>query len=204
LKTSEKEPTPWLPSFLATPRKLGMWLFIAADGTIYLAIVAAYEHSRVAGAHWPRPLTWWPSGTASIVMTAAVLLGSGAFFKASQPSSDVRCSRAARWVALAAISGLIFDILQVKLWTAVERNGIGLAHDAWGTPLFGGFFFVLTGLNSIHVTAGSVYSAVLACKADLRLSEAGAWETAAAYWWFVTAMWIVTFVLIVLPSIRPS
>jgi hypothetical protein len=122
LKEYEKhQPPTFVSSFLATPRKLGMWLLTATDGTVYLAMVAACE----------------------------------------------------------------------------------VTHNPWGTALFSALFFLLAGLVSIQVTAGSVYSVVMACKIK-RQADAGSLETAIVYWCFATATWPVTFFLLILPSIGPS
>ena len=189
-----------LPSLLSEPKKLGMWLFIAADGTVFLTILAAYAYLRLAGGRWPQVLTWGRGGADAAVMTACLLAGSVALSYASRRIRAGSFPAAARWTAVAAVLGLIFAFLQWELWTTMEGKGVGLTHDLRGTSLFGSFFFVLTGLNLVHVAAGSLAAGITAVSIARRSAGADAIETTALYWKFLGAAWLAIFAIVVLPS----
>lgn len=177
-----------------------MWLFVAADGVFFLAMLAAYGRLRAPAGPWPRPLPWWPGGVLAVLMTACLLAGSAAFFMAAR----VRTRTAAGpWIAVAAVSGVIFDALELKLWIVMRSEGVHLVRNPWGTPLFGAFLFVLTGWSFIHVSIGILYSSVVARGVLRQRTNTEEIETAALYWYFVSATWLALFVLLVLPSIRP-
>ena len=56
-------------------KKLGMWLFIAADTLTFSACLIAYSYVRLASPEWPRPFEW-SSIVNAIVMTACLLSSS--------------------------------------------------------------------------------------------------------------------------------
>jgi heme/copper-type cytochrome/quinol oxidase subunit 3 len=199
----EDQPFSGLRAFSANPGKLGMCLIIAADATVYLAILAAYAHLRAMGVHWPRPLTWWPSGALAISMSFSLSTGAAAVLAASRQSRRGRPAKAARWMAISVISGLVFDALQLKLWATVKGQGATLTHNPWGTPLFGAYLLVLTSLICTHVTVGVFYSGFVARKVSVQKANAASVETAALYWYSVTGMWFAAFAFVILPSMRP-
>jgi cytochrome c oxidase subunit 3 len=110
-----------------------------------------------------------------------------------------KCDKAARWLAVAAVGGLLFGIAQWERWSDMIHRGAGLDHNPWGTPLFGASFFTLTGFHLIHVVVGIFYMTGLALRAARRRVRAEDVETGALYWQFVVVMWLVIFVTFVLP-----
>jgi cytochrome c oxidase subunit 3 len=177
-----------------------MKLLLTASGTVYFALLAAYGDLRLGGSPWPRSLTWWPWGAWAALMTSALVAAGVTWNQALRTLRQGKTAAVAQWVAGAILAAASFELFQVKFWIAETRAGLGLARNSQGNPLFGAFFFLLTGFVSLHVIAGIFYSLFVARKIALRHADAATAELAVLYWQFVASLWLITFFLLILPS----
>ena len=70
------------------------------------------------------------------------------------------------------------------------------------TPLFGGTFFLITGLHMTHVLIGVVYLAIIARGFGNGKFDAEDVEVSGLYWHFVDLVWMFVFPMIYLLSTK--
>ena len=181
-------------------KKLGMWLFIASDSLTFTALLIAYSYVRVASPNWPTPFQVWPSITMATIMTVLLLSSSLTMVMAVAASRRGDRGGTVRFVLLTMLGGLGFIVLHLNEWMGLIREGVRLSANPWGTPLFGGTFFTLTGLHMAHVASGVIYlGAVAAGFARGRFTEEHV-EISGLYWHFVDLVWMFIFPLVYLLS----
>jgi cytochrome c oxidase subunit 3 len=67
--------------------------------------------------------------------------------------------------------------------------------------MFGGTFFVLTGMHMLHVLCGVVVLGVIAARLRAGRSDAESVEVSGLYWHFVDLVWMFLFPLVYLLSV---
>ena len=181
-------------------KKLGMWLFIISDSLTFSALLVTYSYVRVAN-EWPTPFHFFPSIVFSTVMTLVLLTSSLTMVYAVSAAHHDARRKAVRWILATAICGSLFVVLHGYEWMHLMRDeGMYPWANQWGTPLFGGTFFLITGLHMFHVITGVAYLVIVALG-----YRRGKWlpedvEVAGLYWHFVDLVWMFVFPLIYLLS----
>ena len=173
--------------FAMPSKKLAMWLFMMADLMTLIACLAAYAFLRNATPDWPRPL----HGVGRISVMTVIMLSSSlvmlmglvAAKKGDKPS-------AFRWMMLAALGGVIFVVLHVMDWTEMMNQGVGLLHNPWGPPAFGGAFFVITGFSLLHISVATIALAIIAVRYRGGRYNADDVEIINLFWQFVGLAWL--------------
>lgn len=166
--------------------KLGMWVFLVTDAMSFGGLLTAYGTLRAGAAAWPRPGAWLDVPVAAIM--TFVLLGSSVTMALAADADVAGRARAARGFVAATIAlGLLFLGGQAFEYATLARHGVGFARD-----LSASTFFVCTGWHGLHVAIGVGW---LAGKA---LGARGRLETAALFWHFLDAMWILIFTVMYL------
>ena len=183
-------------------KKLGMWLFIVSDAITFSAILIAYSYVRVASQVWLRPFQFSPSIINATVMTFVLLTSSVTMVLAVRAAKLGIRKRAAGWLFATLMGGVLFDILHLREWFGLIREGVTLWSNPWGTPLFGATFFGLTGLHMTHVTIGVFYLAVVAVGTARGKFTSDDVEVSGLYWHFVDLVWMFIFPLVYLLSAR--
>ncbi len=183
-------------------KKLGMWLFIVSDALTFSAILIGYSYLRVATPQWPTPFHLWPSIAFSSLMTFCLLsssltmvLGVNAAQRNDRPGTI-------RWILFTILGGAAFIVLHLKEWNDLIHEGVTLASNPWGVPLFGATFFGITGLHMFHVFTGVLYLAAMAIGVARGRFTAEHVEVCGLYWHFVDLVWMFVFPLIYLLSVR--
>jgi cytochrome c oxidase subunit 3 len=179
-------------------RRLGMWLFVIADGLTFASILLAYAYLRIGTSNWPLVFHVVPSLLLGALMTLVLLASSAAMFRAVSAirRRDITASR--RWVICAVACGLVFAFLHAHEWNVLIRAGVTPFDNPWGVPLFGATFFTITGFHLTHVVAGVLYLTIVAAR--MRTLRSDDVEAAALYWHFVDVVWWFIFPLIYLMS----
>lgn len=193
------------PNLEASPfpvgsRKLAMWLFIVSDSLTFSALLISYSYLRLANPGWPAPFRLWPSIAVGAIMTAVLLTSSLTMALGVAAAREGRRAVAARWLYITAASGAGFVLLHLTEWSSLLAHGVTPFGNAWGVPLFGATFYVLTGLHMLHVTVGVLYL----CGVALRFGRGGLGapdvEVSGLYWHFVDLVWMFIFPLVYLMS----
>lgn len=181
-------------------KKLGMWLFLVSDALTFAALLISYAYLRIAG-DWPRPFEFSPAIVFSSVMTLVLLSSSltMVFGVAAAHAGDRKS--AAKWIYLTALGGAAFVGLHLTEWNHLIHDGVTPFENPWGAPLFGGTFFLITGLHMTHVVIGVVYLAAVGLGFSGGKFDAEDVEVAGLYWHFVDLVWMFVFPLIYLLSV---
>jgi len=189
--------------FAVGHKKLGMWLFIVSDALTFAALLMAYSYVRVAN-EWPQPFEFYPAIIFSSVMTLVLLSSSLTMVFGVAAAHDGDRKAAAKWVWYTAFFGLLFVALHSYEWSHLIHDGVTPFANPYGTPLFGGTFFLITGLHMTHVLIGVVYLAIIASGFSKGKFDAEDVEVSGLYWHFVDLVWMFVFPMIYLLSTKVS
>lgn len=188
-----------IPRARLEPARLGVWLFLVSEAMLFAGLLAAFVVLRTGSATFGGPGDALSLATGAAA-TAVLVLSSICLARAT--SASVRAEgrgRAATWILIALLLGLVFLAVQALEWRHLIASGVHVR-----TNLFWSSFFVLTGVHGLHVAGGLAWNAVAWRRA--RATDSGApsarasddlfVDLAATYWHFVDAVWLVLFALL--------
>ena len=175
------------PAFSVPAKKMAMWLFIIADTATFAGCLVAYGFTRNATPDWPRPFH-------SIVnvasMTFILLTSSLTMLIAIREAEQGKKDKAFRWMIITALLGVLFAFLHIREWLELIDKGLTLFHNPYGTPMFGGFFFSVTGLHLTHVIGGVIALIAVGIRYRGGRYNAADIEITGLYWHFVDLVWM--------------
>ena len=154
------------------PRSVGLWVFMAVVGTLFMLFLAAYAMRMDQARDWTRlPLPWQLGLSTALLVAGSLLLARAA-------------SRGER-VALvgAGVAAMAFVASQLWAWQALADARISLV----GNPA-ASFFYLLTAMHGLHVAGG-----LIAWLRVLRRPAAERVALLARYWHFLLVLWLVLF-----------
>ena len=84
--------------------------------------------------------------------------------------------------------------MQAYEWSTLIHEGVRLTENPWGAPLFGAYFFLITGFHGTHVLIGLIILLLtaLGAKKSTTVDPNGV-EVAGLYWHFVDLVWVFIF-----------
>ncbi len=178
-----------------------MWLFLAGDAMSFGTLLAGYAIMRAASTNWPNP-----SGVLGIGLTAfmtfLLICSSLTMVKALESLKNRDGAKFKNFMLLTILGGVIFLGLQVYEWNKlINHEGLGLAENPFGAPLFGTTFFMITGFHGMHVTSGVIYLTAILVSAGKRGYSPDCYnmvENVGLYWHFVDLVWILVFTFLYL------
>ena len=202
--------------------KLYMWIFLLSDAFTFSGLLIAYGTLRHRFADiWPKPnevFTHFPFIEHHIplayvgLMTFILIMSSVTMVLAVEAGHRSSKKEVAIWMFLTIIGGFMFLGSQAWEWfhfiTGTEHgrvldngtifHGANLVMNEYGkTPLFGDFFFFITGFHGFHVFSGVcinilIFVNVLNGLYDKR-GHYEQVEKAGLYWHFVDLVWVFVF-----------
>ncbi|MBI1357880.1 MAG: cytochrome oxidase subunit III [Acidobacteria bacterium] len=184
-------------------KKLGMWLFLISDALTFATLLICYSYLRIAN-EWPHAFEFSPGILFSSLMTLILLSSSLTMVFGVAAAHDGDRNAARLWTLLTALGGAAFVGLHLTEWNHLIHEGVTPFENPWGVPLFGGFFFLITGLHMTHVVIGVGYLLVVALGFGGGKFAAEDVEVAGLYWHFVDLVWMFVFPLIYLLSVAPG
>jgi heme/copper-type cytochrome/quinol oxidase subunit 3 len=188
---------------LASPKKLGMWLFLVSDALTFTTLIVCYAYVRLASPGWPKPFDFSPGILFSTLMTFVLLTSSLTMVVAVDAMRKGERGRTAAWIGATMLCGAGFIALHMTEWGHLIAEGVTLRANPWGEPLFGAAFFGLTGLHMAHVASGIVYLGILGAGVRMgRFTEEDI-EVGGLYWHFVDLVWMFLFPLLYLTAVKP-
>ena len=200
--------SPWsggASPFAVNSKKLGMWLFIVSDSLTFSALLVSYAYVRLSTPDWPRPFEIWPAIAKSSFMTFVLLSSSLTMVFGVAAAHQGEVKRAVRYLLATMVCGLLFVLIHATEWyTLIVEEHVTPWSNPWGTPLFGGTFFGLTGLHMLHVTIGVAYLGVIAWGYNKGKWTADHVEVSGLYWHFVDLVWMFIFPMVYLLSVNPK
>ncbi len=175
-------------------RKMMMWAFIITDGLLFAGFLASYGFARLASPTWPATAEVF---NLSFVAAMTFLLISSSATMANAVAAATRRGgpSVARYLLLTVLGGVGFLGMQAYEWTHLIGSGVTLSANPWGVPLFGAYFFALTGFHGTHVLTGVVVLFVTLVRFRAGRTRSEGVELAGLYWHFVDLVWVFVFTL---------
>jgi cytochrome c oxidase subunit 3 len=166
--------------------RIALLVTLGTESVFFLTLLVAYAALRnEVGWSVPHDLA-----RLAIPLANTILLLVSAFTAgwSSKAAREDRLSALQAGLSITLMLGLIFVAGQLY-----EFSHAGLKID---DQAFGGVFFMLMGFHALHVLAGIVFLALNLARARLGDFSAGrheAVELGSAFWYYVTAVWLVLF-----------
>ena len=189
------------PSPFAIPaKKLAMLLFIIADIMTFAACLVAYGFLRNATPNWPRP---FQSSTIASVMVMTFILISSSFTMVLA----VRAARAGdrgtafRWTMITLAGGILFALLHIREWFGMIGQGVTFLQNPWGTGLFGGAYYSVTGLELLHVIAALIAIVIVGLGYKGGRYTSDDIENCGLFWQFINIVWMFVVPLVYLTNV---
>jgi heme/copper-type cytochrome/quinol oxidase subunit 3 len=166
----------------------------------FAACLVAYGFLRNATPNWPRP---FQSSTIASVMAMTLILITSSFIMVLA----VRAARAGdragafRWTMVTLALGALFAILHIREWFGMIDQGVTFSKNPWGTGVFGGAYFSVTGIELLHVIAALI--ALLIVGLGYKSGRYGAThiENCNLFWQFINVVWIFVVPLVYLMNV---
>jgi len=184
------------PSPFAIPaKKLAMWLFIISDIMTFAACLIAYGFLRNSTPDWPRP---FQSSTIVSVMAMTFILVTSSLTMVLA----VRAARAGdkpgafRWTMITLVAGILFALLHIREWSGMIGQGVTFFKNPWGTGLFGGAYYSVTGMELLHVIAGLLALLIIGLGYKSGRYTSDDVENCGLFWQFINIVWMFVVPLI--------
>jgi heme/copper-type cytochrome/quinol oxidase subunit 3 len=176
--------------------RLGIMLFIGAEGMFFSGLLSAFLVFRTGSAVWPPPL----QPRLPILVTALntlVLLGSGVtMHRAIRAIRRGHPQGLMHWLSVTVLLGLLFLAVQGYEWARLLQFGLTLSAGVYGAT-----FYTLIGCHAAHVFGAVIWLLVLVALARRQRFSPQHYVGPAVggmYWYFVVALWPVLFVTVYL------
>lgn len=173
---------------------VGMMIFLGSWAMMFLALFFSYMLIRFNAEFWP------PAGFEDVpfqmpaVNTVLMVASSFVYHRGWKALNAGKPEVFSRYVMATMGLGLLFMILQGRLWLSLWTGGLELSSG-----IYGGFFYLLTVFHALHVVVGLTLLGWLwfqsgrssgVAKRGVRARVVG------LFWHFVDVAWVVTFFLI--------
>lgn len=171
--------------------KFGVWLFIGSLAMIFAALVSAYLY-RIG--EKPDYRFAWPSSL--WINTWSIILSSITLYVAQVSVSKGNMRKGLGFLGATLALGWVFVISQLVGWLLLTQAGI----YAQSNP-FAGLLFILTSVHGVHLLGGIgwlIYLYYLAKLGIMTPKQHLCLDLGSLYWHFMTIVWLVFFVLIVI------
>jgi heme/copper-type cytochrome/quinol oxidase subunit 3 len=186
----------------ANPGKIGMWLFLTADGMSFSGFLLAYALIRIHAVDWPVPTEALGGVGLSGFMTFWLICSSVSMVFSIDGCKQRNRSKMLTWLTITVIGGAGFLAMQVYEYLHLYNDlGMTFSTYAHGNDLFSATFFSITGFHGLHVLSGTLYLAYMLYLAVQGRFDNGDYhllEMAGLFWHFVDLVWILVFTFVYL------
>lgn len=169
--------------------RLVTWWVIASEIFIFGGLLASYVMHRIGHPEWAasaaHTITW-----AGALNTFVLLTSSLSAVLAHKAADAGEGRKAAKFLRLTSLGGLIFLCIKSYEWTTEIREGFVISSGG-----FWQFYYTVAGLHALHVLAGAVIMLFIAADAA-KNRELQRVECIGLYWHFVDIVWIFLFPLL--------
>jgi len=171
--------------------RLGVMLFIGAEGMFFAGLVSAFLVFRTGSAVWPPPFQPRLPIVVTTVNTFILLWSSYTMHRALRAIRRGNAPELADWLAITAMLGMIFLSVQGYEWVRLLRFGLTLSSS-----VYGGIFYTLIGCHAAHVFGAVVWLLIILVMAKKRRFAPEQFvgvQVCGIYWYFVVALWPILF-----------
>jgi heme/copper-type cytochrome/quinol oxidase subunit 3 len=187
---------------------LGMWLFLASEVLFFGALFCAFavyrsfniEAFRIASSH--TQIVYGSINTALLLTSSFTMTIALRAATAEMRRLTLYC------LAITAALGIAFIVCKgLEYHEDLKEHlfpGADFPLSPPATQIFWGFYWIMTGIHAVHLSAGiGIVIVVFALfKRDIIPVQGSTMEGVAIYWHFVDSVWIVLFPLLYLAG-RP-
>jgi cytochrome c oxidase subunit 3 len=172
------------------PHKFTLWVAIGSIVMMFAGLTSAYIVKR-SQANWAlleMPLVFWFS-------TGVIMLSSLTVYLSKKAFGNREMKKYRQLLALTALLGVVFLVLQIIGFASYERQDIRLTGA--GSNASYSFLLAIAALHGVHVLGGVIALMVIyirALSAKMRNYSAVPIDIASTYWHFVDLLWIYLFV----------
>jgi cytochrome c oxidase subunit III len=187
---------------MATPGKIGMWIFLISDAFSFGGLLIA-EGILYAGHHpWRQPGEPQLGIFFTAVLTFVLVSTSLTNVLGWAAAAAGKRRQAALLLGLTALGGVAFLAGQFQEWFGIWGHGLLREGLVFGQSPRASTFYVITGYHGLHVLVGVAYIlTILVGYLRGRVTERQI-ELLGLYWCFVDFVWVFIFSFVyLLPSL---
>jgi cytochrome c oxidase subunit III len=171
--------------------RLGVMLFIGAEGMFFAGLLSAFLVFRTGSTVWPPPLQPHLPIVVTGVNTVILLCSGFTMHLALRAIRSGYAQGLADWLAVTAALGAIFLGVQGYEWARLLQFGLTLSSGVYGATLY-----TLIGCHAAHVFGAVIWLAIILAMAKThrftRQRHVGV-QVCGTYWYFVVALWPILF-----------
>lgn len=180
---------------IATAR-LGMLMFLAAEGMLFAGFIGAFLVFRFGNASWPPPMQPRLPVAVTGVNTAILLLSGVTMFRALRAAARRKPAQLRASVIATVLLGIIFLAVQGYEWARLVSFGLTMASGIYGAT-----FYTLIGTHGLHVLGAVTWLLIISlllARSAFRPARRLPLELCGMYWFFVVGLWPLLYVLVYL------
>ncbi|MGH8064242.1 MAG: cytochrome c oxidase subunit 3 [Candidatus Entotheonellia bacterium] len=176
--------------------RLGVMLFIGAEGMFFAGLLSAFLVFRTGSTVWPPPFQPRLPLVVTSVNTFILLYSSYTMHRALRAIRRGNAQGLVDWVTITALLGMIFLGVQGYEWAWLLQFGLTLSSSVYGAT-----FYILIGCHAAHVFGAVIWLLfILAMAKTHRFTHerfVGV-QVCGIYWYFVVTLWPILFGLVYL------
>jgi cytochrome c oxidase subunit III len=171
--------------------RLGLMLFIGAEGMFFAGLLSAFLVFRTGSTVWPPPFQPRLPIVVTAVNTLILLCSSYTMSRALRAIGRGDATGLVDWLAATALLGVIFLGIQGYEWAQLLQIGLTLSSSVYGA-----IFYTLIGCHAAHVFGAVIWLLIilgLAKKQRFARERFVGVQICGIYWYFVVALWPILF-----------
>lgn len=175
-----------------------MYLFVASEAFFFVVLIISYVFYSHSGGSLSASAKYLEIKRTG-VFTAFLLLSSLTIAIAESKLKQDKRRAMIAWMLVTILFGAIFITGQGTEYAKLAHLNVTISKN-----VFGSAFFTLTGFHGFHVILGLIVLSVvtiLVTSGKFKPVEKNVLETAAIYWHFVDAVWIVVFSVVYIGAV---
>ena len=171
--------------------RLGVILFIGAEGMFFAGLLSAFLVFRTGSTVWPPPFQPRLPIVVTAVNTCILLWSSYTMHRALRAIRRGNAVELVDWLAVTALLGIIFLSVQGYEWARLLQFGLTLSSSVYGAT-----FYTLIGCHAAHVFGAVIWLLIIfaiAKKHRFTSERFVGVQVCGIYWYFVVALWPILF-----------
>jgi cytochrome c oxidase subunit III len=106
-----------------------------------------------------------------------------------------------RWTLITLAAGVVFTLLHIRDWVSLINQGMTIFKNPWGTSLFGGAYFSITGIELLHVIGALIALLIVGLGYRSGRYSSGDLENCGLFWQFINVVWMFVVPLVYLLNV---
>lgn len=171
--------------------RLGVMLFIGAEGMFFAGLLSAFLVFRTGSTVWPPPFQPRLPIVVTAVNTLILLCSSYTMHRALRAIGKGSAQGLIDWLVVTALLGLIFLGVQGYEWARLLQFGLTLSSSVYGAT-----FYTLIGCHAAHVFGAVMWLLIILAMAKEHHFTPERFigvHVCGIYWYFVVALWPILF-----------